>query len=279
MSFKNDNPDWKSYADGAYYMKTVPSDVWSELQGLVRKASSNEHVLKAVFNTFAEILPCATTEAWNWSFLENEISDFVYNIKKKADNGRFDKFMDCLTVLITVGDLTVDELNDFLEEHDIGYCCEKDALAQDYYWIPKDESTIIDEMSETQEIIKSISQQAYEEFERAKVSLESAENERARKDAVRSCLSALESVVKEYGGDKDIKVASGNLRNSKNWGLDDIVKEGDALFSNMHRLYPDLRHGSTETSSMSLEEAEYWIGRFSNYLRYMQKMAERNGLS
>ena len=260
-------------------MKSVPDDLWSELQGLVRKASSDEHKLKSIFNTFAEIIPCAPTEAWSWGFLENEISDFVFNIKKKAHNGRFDKFMDCLVVLVDVGDLSVEELNDFLEEHNIGYYCEKDAFTHEFYWIPRDRDKVISEISETQDMIRSTSQQAFEEFERAKKSLEDATNdERARKDAVRSCLSALEAVVKEYGGENDIKRASRNLRDSGKWGMDDIVKEGDALFSNMHRLYPDLRHGSTETSNMSLEEAEYWIGRFSVYLRYMQKMAEKNGV-
>lgn len=60
-------------------------------------------------------------------------------------------------MLVDVGDITIDDLNDFLEEHSIGYYCEKDALAQDNYWIPRDKSIIINEMSETQEVIKSAS--------------------------------------------------------------------------------------------------------------------------
>ena len=108
--------------------------------------------------------------------------------------------------------------------------------------------------------------------------MEAAEDERARKDAVRSCLDAVEAIVKEYGKDPDIKQASKNLRTSGICGLDDIVKDGDAMFSNMNRLYPDLRHGSMETSTMSMEEAEYWIGRFSTYLRYMKKMADKKGV-
>lgn len=278
MSFKNDNPDWKVCMEDAWNMKSIPHEVWPELCGLIRKASTNEHVLKAILNSIAEILPCETTASWSWSWLEREISEYVSNIRAKVANGRFDKFMDCLMVLVEVGDLSIDDINDFLEEHKIGYYCEKDAFKGTYHWISRDKSLLVDEMNETQAVIESVSHQAYEEFERAKVSLESATEERARKDAVRSCLSALEAVIKEYGKNQDIKKASKNLRDSGKWGLDDIVKEGDALFSNMHRLYPDLRHGSTELGSMSMEEAEYWIGRFSNYMRYMKKMAERNGM-
>lgn len=88
----------------------------------------------------------------------------------------------------------------------------------------------------------------------------------------------MEAVVKEYGHAPDIKQATKNLKDSHQWGLNDIVKQGDAIFNNMHRLYPDLRHGSTQVSSMSIEEAEYWIGRISVYLQYMKKMADRNGI-
>ena len=146
-------------------------------------------------------------------------------------------------------------------------------------WTTVDDETIIDEITETQEIVKFTLAQAFEEFERAKVSFQDAySDERARKDSVRSCVSAMEAIIKEYGGDKDIREASQKLRGSNIWGNDNIVKDGDALFSTMHRLYPDLRHGSIDTSIMSLEEAEYWIGRINVYLRYIKKMAVKNGV-
>lgn len=47
-------------------------------------------------------------------------------------------------------------------------------------------------------MVKSTSQQAFEEFERAIITLEDADNERARKDAVRSCASAMEA-IKQFG--------------------------------------------------------------------------------
>ena len=87
----------------------------------------------------------------------------------------------------------------------------------------------------------------------------------------------MEAVIKAYGNDDEIGNATKNLRGEQIWGLEDIVKEGNSIFNSMHRFYPDLRHGSTEVSTMPIEEAEYWIGRISNYLKYMQKMAHKNG--
>lgn len=75
----------------------------------------------------------------------------------------------------------------------------------------------------------------------------------------------------------EIGEATKSLRNEKCWGLDDIVKEGNSIFKSLHRLYPDLRHGSTEISTMTIEEAEYWIGRMNTYIRYMNKMADKSG--
>ena len=277
MSFKNDIPNYKSYSEEKYHMQTVPSTVWSELEGLIRRYSNNASTLKGYLNRFSEIIPCEPTTNWGWDFLANDISNFVYAIKRKVANGRFDVFMDCMAVLVD-GVLGRDEeINEFFEEHRIGYYCFIDTFNFRVHWCVKDDSDIVDEMSATKIMVKSASQQAYDEFENAIKSLENSKNERSRKDAVRSCVSAMEAVIKAYGNNDEIGNATKILRAEKVWGLEDIVKEGHSIFNTMHRLYPDLRHGSTEISTMSIEEAEYWIGRISNYLKYMKKMANKNG--
>lgn len=65
--------------------------------------------------------------------------------------------------------------------------------------------------------------------------------------------------IRFYGRNDDFKKASKKLRDEGTWGLDDIVKQGDAIFNNLHRIFPDLRHGLIETSSMSYEKAEYCV--------------------
>lgn len=102
-------------------------------------------------------------------------------------------------------------------------------------------------------------------------------SKRARKDAVRSCASAMEAIIKAFGNNDEIGEATKILRSEKCWGLDDIVKDGNSIFNSLHRFYPDLRHGSTEISTMPIEEAEYWIGRMNTYIRYMKKMADKYG--
>lgn len=136
------------------------------------------------------------------------------------------------------------------------------------------EHEAINRLQEAMLEVQDISQQAFEEFRRAIKSFrdagENRSDERARKDAVRSVASAMEAVIKVLGGTDDIKTSSRALRDSSLWGADETVKEGDAIFNTLHRLYSDLRHGSRETSVLSFEDAVYWVGRMTNYISYMR---------
>ena len=270
MSFKNDIPNWKSFSNAAKYMNKVPSMAFSELNGLIRRSANSASELKNVLNIFAEIIPCKPTQNWGLSYLENDIPIFVNALEAKVKIGRFPVFMDCLAVLVDSGNLLVEDINCFLEDNNIGYCANY-SFSNRVIWYPLEGNGTIERLEEVQTAILSVSQQACDEIRRAKKSLEETDDERAIKDALRSCVSAMEAVVKELGHDDEIGNATKNLRNEKTWGNDEIVKEGNSIFNTMHRLYPDLRHGSTESSSLTLNEAEYWIGRILNYIQYIDR--------
>lgn len=102
---------------------------------------------------------------------------------------------------------------------------------------------------------------------------------RTRKDIVRSCINAMESIVKICAGEKEIKNATDKLKRDGRWGNDYFIKQGLSIFNKIHELYPDLRHGATETSKMTIEEAGYWVGVISVYIQYMKKMADKNGIN
>ena len=126
MSFINDVPHYRDYPDGEYYMQTVPDDVWSSMESLIRKAASDSNGLKNVLNTLAEISGGSLTYNWGWEYLVNDIYYCVRDIRKKVTGRRayrFDAFMDCLAVLHDCGELTYDDINEFLEDHGIGYVC------------------------------------------------------------------------------------------------------------------------------------------------------------
>lgn len=138
-----------------------------------------------------------------------------------------------------------------------------------------DASDVIETIDSTlNSIQRTAFSQAVEHFQQAKRQLADATDERRRKDSVRDCASAMESIIKIIGNDDDIKKASKKLRESNKYGLDDIVKDGDAIFNKLHYLYPDLRHGAQSKSSMTVNEAQYWIDRISTYVSYMIRAYE-----
>ena len=83
MPFKNDIPNYRAIPDGKLYMHTVPDDVWTPMESLIRKASNNANKLKAVINNIAEISGGQITTNWGWDYLENDISGYVMDIRKK----------------------------------------------------------------------------------------------------------------------------------------------------------------------------------------------------
>jgi hypothetical protein len=82
-------------------------------------------------------------------------------------------------------------------------------------------------------------------------------------------MSAVEALLKKLSLEKDIAVATKTLRSQGNWGIDEIVKDGLSVWSHLHRLYPDIRHGQADATDIDLEEAVYWIDRMTAFISYM----------
>lgn len=129
MAFKNDIPNYNQYPDEELFMHTVPEEVWSSLGSLVRKSAENTEQLRNLLNTMAEISGGELTENWGMDFLQHDIKNKVYELKKKVSGGRiyhFEAFMDTLAVLYEVGKLSCDDINEYLVDVGIGYQCSLD---------------------------------------------------------------------------------------------------------------------------------------------------------
>ncbi len=285
MSFATDLPEFKSFQDTEdYWYNTMPSSFWSGVQGLIRASSKDACVLKNNLNRIAEIIPCEPTNDWGWDFLENQICWYVRELKKKVEKkDRIDVLMDYLAELVVHDEDRVVKLNEFLEEQKIGYKCStlsRGFNSKEIKWECREKQDAVETLAETKKVFEqSAFQQAYEEYTRAKVMWKDTTDSRTRKDIVRSCINAMESIVKICAGEKEIKNATDKLKRDGRWGNDYFIKQGLSIFNKIHELYPDLRHGATETSKMTIEEAGYWVGVISVYIQYMKKMADKNGIN
>lgn len=273
MSFIKDIPDYKTLNSNCYFMNKAPSSIWNKLEAYACKVTEDSADLKEIVNALNELALIPRTQNWGYDWLAQDLSYVISAIRKTVDDGKFSLLMDAIQAIAQKSNADLDELNELLDDEQVGYhlCCE--PLTRKYYWEVKDNiDDLVERIEETKIAIKSQSQQAVEHFEQAKKQLENSSSERARKDAVRDCASAMEAIIKLLGGENDIKNASKKLRGEKIWGKDEIVKDGDAIFNMLHRLYPDLRHGSIEMSQMSFEEALYWTDRITAYINYMMRV-------
>lgn len=120
MSFIDEHPDYQSYVPFKdYHFHDVPSSVWTPLESLVEEAGGDEGE-----NLVRVVLLLARKIRFGYidpSFACQEVPNIISRIRKKVEDGKFDLFMDCLATLCVKGDLATDVLNDFLEEHSIGY--------------------------------------------------------------------------------------------------------------------------------------------------------------
>lgn len=267
MGFLKDIPDYKNYSDDEYNMNIVPdkSGIWDTLQAYANKSEDFRYVVMKLRDI--ALLPPTTNIGHSW--LVGDLQDAIYSIRKKTKEGKIALFYDAVAVITEAASIDEEEINEFLAEHNLGYLLE--SFLGTYYWRVRDNTLKMSKsIDETISVIeKSDFEQAIEHIQQAKMQLENANDERSRKNAVRDCASAMESIIKNLGGINDIGKATKALRESNKWGLDAIVKDGNNIFDRLHEFYPDFRHGSSESSSMSINEALYWVGRMTVFINYV----------
>lgn len=286
MAFELDIPNYKNLSSNKFLTNSIPNEIWSKIEAYATK-SSREKNLATLVNRLNDIVLIPHTQNWGHNYLIGDLKDTMFEIKKQTEEGNFRVFMDCLSEIVDFGEFDINEINNFLEKYNIGYIINIKPFFDGYYWKVRDESVkeLTENINNTKEAVKTISQQAYENLTEAK-KLTTSSNEREIKNALWNCVCAMESVVKHcakinsYSDDvaKNIDQAIKHLSNNNLWGNKKIIKDGLAIFNDMHNLYPDLRHGSIEKpSSLSLSEAIYWIERLTAYINYMIKTAKKTG--
>ncbi|GAB3127770.1 hypothetical protein [Novispirillum itersonii] len=270
MSFKSEHPDFKGYESDEYYVVALPTAFSSALQGFLTRHCDGTNELKSVLNDIASRIPMEPTTNWGWDFLIEDMRLYVARLCKSD----LPKAMDFLADLATNrrDSFSQETINEFLYDLDIGYELETEKWSGNTHWkLRPTVSSRSAPIKDAAPYVKNICQQALDHLDQAKDHLSNTNNDRDRKDAVRDCLSAMESLLKSISGKNDIKDATTFLRAEKTWGLDIIVKDGLSLWNRMQDLYPDVRHGNPNKTEMTDEEALYWVERITCFIKYISR--------
>lgn len=121
MSFLSDCPDYLTYSsnDGLYYSSIpIHSDFRGGFESLLMEVGEYNS------DSYPHVLSSISRMAMNGilhNFNEAEIYNLVSKLFRIANNGKFDVFMDCLSVIHDEGGVSIDSINCFLEENKIGY--------------------------------------------------------------------------------------------------------------------------------------------------------------
>ena len=268
-SFRQTHPNYATYASEHFYVTEVPLAVQNGLHGLLAKHSESTNVLKNVTNTVLGSLPAPPSTNWGYDWIMGDLDHALDALSKKP----LHKFMDCMGELIELLDATnfPSELEDLLAEENLGYMAQRNG--PDWRWVLRDEGTEVGVavIEDAQAEIGDVCEQSLLHLQQAKENLKRGD-ERSRKDAVRDAMSAMESLYKSLSGQNDIADAYKAMRDEKKWGPNEILKDGYSIWNTLHQLYPDIRHGQASPTKLSDEEAQYWLGRITLFVKYIARL-------
>lgn len=272
MLFLDSHPHYKTYDESNFHMATIPKGILGPIRGVIAKHSQEE---PGLYRHSADLLltniPEATTTENVWDYISHEIDRALRRLYQNPS-----KFYDALMQVSreVFGGSIVDDLNQILEDNDVGYILEYSRFGYD--WVVREpQDDVFDSLEETEEMVIDICQQTTEHLKQCRNNLLLQDNLRARKDAVRDALSAMESLMKNISGEADIKNATISLRQDLvKWGKQTIVKDGLSIWNHLHDLYPDIRHGNPDITSLTKEEAVYWIDRVTTFVTYIARKSK-----
>jgi len=278
MKFKDIFPDYNSYSNDDYLMNDVTDSLLREIaQTLPRLLKDRKQVIKnlnldGTLRNMCDVVSLYTnnenTNHWGYDFI---IRDFHAQMKD-FKHARFPKFMDAMLELSNFDETFKDALNDIIDDHGLGY---KLTGGPDKPWVCINPATsMVVDMEEVITSTDELCKQTAEHIRQAKQQLTRAQELRARKDAIRDCLSAMEAIMKHLTGAKDIRNADDIMRkNPDKWGQSFVVKDGITLWNMFHNKYSDIRHGDFDISKISYDEAIYFVDKLLAYVKYISAKA------
>jgi hypothetical protein len=269
--FRDTHPDYAEYDDTTYVMKSVPDGLVSGLAGILLRYSGEPGIgLKHIVNTLLSFVPEAPTQNWGREFLVQDL-DYAF---RQLSAAKFYRFMDGIAMVVEyvsneIGTV-IDEVNELANDHDFGYAIKRNSQG-DCFWVLRAKvRRVAAPVRTATRLVGDVCQQTLAHLEQVKAQLERG-TPRARKDALRDVMSAMESLLRNITGADDIVAATKILRESSQWGPDAVVKEGVSLWNRLHDLHPDVRHGNPTVTELPVDEALFWIECITVFINYIAR--------
>lgn len=271
MKFTDLHNDYKNYISENYYTDEMPRDFVQAFKGYIIGNVDNVEEFKRIIATIAKYVPCEPGTNWGFPWLNQDLDDVVWRLYEKK---RFNKFMDCIgEVVINHFRNEVEDINEILEDSRVGYVLQINSY-YDVTWVTREDiENSIESVKETIDEIPFNFENTIQHLEQAKEQLSRIDNPRARKDALRDCVSALEAHLKYLSGINDFRNSVNELV-ERNIGNKKILRDALTIWTFVHEDVPDIRHGHSEDIDFEKEEVLYYIDRTTALIKYLSRVCK-----
>lgn len=270
MAFIEQHPHYITYRNENFSCDTVPvgmsKDIYNLIYSYLLKDTENAHY--DATEILHQIQLVAKTSIKQYLSFD----DVNYEIKRTLttlEQNELSDYMDALDCILLKFGFDAD-LNDVFERNQFGYVVSVSRFG--VIWELREDTTII--VGQIEEVIEDIPDQYQNtigHLNQAIGQLKSLNNERARKDALRDCISAVEGYIKSITETENFPAADTAL-SQKIDGESFILRDGIKMWKHIHKVYPDVRHGNNEdVSKLSEDELSYYIDRLMIYIRFINK--------
>lgn len=273
------NNDFKMNKIDESFLRNMSSIIIEGLRNKATKEYSTSHrrldfdgCMVTICNIVTQFTLEEETKNWGGDFIINDFKDKMLDFYTKP----FHKFMDCISKIAIgwfKGEI-IEELNIAFEEHRFGYRLNNDE-SNPWVCINPDYNTSID-LQEVITTVEDLCKQTADHIRQYKEQIAKQNNLRARKDAVRDCLSAMESLMKKVTNTNSVSNANNYfIANNNLWGDKMVLTDGHKMWKHIQDTYPDVRHGNEDITDMSEEEALYYADRILIYVNYITLVAKK----
>jgi hypothetical protein len=273
MKFKDKHPDYQNYTSEKYYYDHLPQEFFNTLQGLITSAATNSEfpngTLRQACDIIANNIPTKPTTNSGWSWLVEDLDYYVRQLRSKKLN----KILDTIAALVKETEIDIENLNEELDDISFGFILEWDRW-DGYKWVQVEGTeSSVEAIEEALEEVSGEQTNVLEHLIQAKKQITELSSSRARKDALRDCITALESQLKYYSGTKKIEDSIAEIRNEYDVPRK-IIGDAKLIWDRIHDQTPDVRHGSQINSELSEAEALYWIDRIMALIKFLAREIE-----
>ena len=276
MNFLVLHPDYQNYTHDQYIYDYLPYKFYDAFHGLVIGAINNDDypsgLLRDVCDIIATKLPDRTTTNSSYAWLVEDLDTYLRKLKEKKLN----KILDIIAEVAGATSMDLDDLNEVFEELHFGFKLNWQPYDGFMWEIAEGTESYVEAIEESLAEVSKDHTNVIEHLEQAKKQLKELSSERPRKDALRDCVSALESHLKFYSppGTKKLDQAVAHI--TENYSIPKaIIRDAKTIWDRIHDNNPDLRHGTTINSDLSEAEALYWIERILALVKYLSREIER----